>query len=156
MTRISLRLSGDVSFRNYIRQVAKRIRKDSPKEVSKATHLARLYAMSMAPFYTGATRNAIVELTFPKHNRGVVQSRPPIADRGFSVAPAFETGNFGRMTVRQKRGTPGLFIDKAGFPRVPFAPFVRKESSIGFMSKTQDFIEEDFPREVSRRIDAII
>jgi len=112
---------------------------DVLKEVGE---LGFKYAQTLAPEYTGALKMAMLSFRETPVSWVIISSPAP-SDYGFPVNIPFETGEFGNMTM----WGPGKI-------RIPFRP--RRQSSIGFMKQTADFLNKEFAHKFGLRIERIL
>lgn len=148
MKALDIKFSGLRENRGRLRRIARGLRKESGESVKANAILAKEYAKNIAPIYHGNVRDAII-ISSQNQYKATVMSMPSPADGFFPVNVAFETGDFSRMKMW---GRPKYLNGEINW--VPFKP--RRTSSIHFMSKTARFIEQEFSKDMQRRVKTVI
>lgn len=116
---------------NTLRKIGSRIDRNTNNAVSEAGRLGQAFAQAKAPRFHGNLVRAITMIQ-PVKNEAWIISSPSPSDDNFPLNVAFETGDFGRMTMFGPGG------------RVAFRP--RDPNTIGFMTQTADFLDREFSR----------
>jgi len=124
-----------------LKKIARGINK-SDDILKDAGELGFKYAQTLAPKDTGALKMAMLSFRETPVS-WVIISAPAQSDYGFPVNIPFETGEFGNMTM----WGPGKI-------RIPFRP--KRQSSIGFMKQTADFLNKEFAHKFGLRIERIL
>ena len=115
---------------NSLTILGRNIENDSKNKVKEVGELGFNYAFNLAPEDEGNLKNAM-RLEFPEEYSAVIISDVAPEDYGFPVNIVFDTNQFGNMTMYGPKGT-----------RVKFKPY--RQSSIGFMIKTAEFLKREF------------
>lgn len=143
---IKLDIKGIDRTKTMLEKASKGIKVGSQKALDQISTLGYEYVMNIAPEYSGATKAGI--LTFKENPESwlIVSNAPTDNPLNFPTNVAFEkatTEAFGNMTMWGQ-----------GRIRIPFAP--RTQQSIGFWSKTVEFLktkfEEDFGLIIQREM----
>jgi len=114
----------------------------SNRVLKEVGELGFKYAQTLAPEYTGALKAAMLNFQETAESWLIV-SDPAPSDLGFPVNIPFDTGQFGNMTM----WGPGR-------QRVPFQP--RRQTSIGFMQQTANFLSKEFAQRLGLEIEHAI
>lgn len=147
---MTIEITGDKQLIKKFRRMAKDIQ-NTNDVLKQVAEFGTERAKEFAPDFRGRLKSGIIN--FPENNETWIIQSGQVG--GFTPNVAFDTGNFGTMTMWASSGDPIVGIDAGGHPRTPFVPR-NPEVNVGFMQKTAQLLEEEFSRRLNLRIKKII